>query len=159
MQTAAAIGTAEGALDQMAERLKSRIVFGAPIGRFTHLQQPLAQYSIELKMAYSLAREAAEMLDQNQLDDADVLICGLKAEGVEIALSAVDAAARSFGGEGYSDLVDIGDRLKDLNGLRIADGTTDVMRSAVVAKLYGREFWNMAVKRTAPQDNATEIAK
>lgn len=59
---------------------------------------------------------------------------------------AVDAAARAFGGEGFSDLVDIGDRLRDLNGLRIADGATDVMRSAVVRDEFGREFWDMATK-------------
>jgi alkylation response protein AidB-like acyl-CoA dehydrogenase len=146
MQTAAAIGTAEKALEQMADRLKTRMVDGGPIGRFTHLQQPLGQYTTQLKMAHALAVRAAKLLDQSNYDDAEVLINGLKAEGVEIALSAVDAAARAFGGEGYSDLVDIGDRLRDLNGLRIADGTTDVMRSAVVKDEYGREFWDMAIK-------------
>lgn len=150
MQAAAAIGTAEKGLEMMAERLKTRKVNGRPIGRFTHLQQPLGQYTTELKMAYALATQAAELLDRGDYDEAEKLICGLKAEAVEIALAAVDAAARAFGGEGYSDLVDIGDRLRDLNGLRIADGTTDVMRSAVVAKTYGREFWEMAIE---PQED------
>lgn len=147
MQGAAALGTAERALELMADRLKTRRAFGGPIGRFTHLQQPLGEYTIKLKMAHSLAKEAAQKLDRGQYDEADVLISGLKAEGVEIALGAVDAATRAFGGEGYSDLVDLGDRLRDLNGLRIADGTTDVMRSSVVAKVYGKEFWEMAIER------------
>jgi alkylation response protein AidB-like acyl-CoA dehydrogenase len=146
MQTATAIGTAEGALVQMAERLKTRIVFGGPIGRFTHLQQPMGQHTTELKMAHSLAIRAAKLLDEGKYSEAEPLINGLKAEGVEIALNAVDAAARAFGGEGFSDLVDIGDRLRDLNGLRIADGATDVMRSAVVRDEFGREFWDMATK-------------
>ena len=146
MQTATAIGTAEGALVQMAERLKTRIVFGGPIGRFTHLQQPMGQHTTELKMAHSLAIRAAKLLDEGKYSEAEPLINGLKAEGVEIALKAVDAAARAFGGEGFSDLVDIGDRLRDLNGLRIADGATDVMRSAVVRDEFGREFWDMATK-------------
>ncbi|MCA9129335.1 MAG: acyl-CoA dehydrogenase [Planctomycetales bacterium] len=144
MQTAAAIGTAEQALQQMADRLKTRIVFGGPIGRFTHLQQPMGQHTTELKMAHALAVQAAKLIDEDRYSEAEPLINGLKAEGVEIALKAVDAAARAFGGEGYSDLVDIGDRLRDLNGLRIADGTTDVMRSAVVRSQFGREFWDMA---------------
>ena len=146
MQTATAIGTAEGALVQMAERLKTRIVFGGPIGRFTHLQQPMGQHTTELKMAHSLAIRAAKLLDEGKYSEAEPLINGLKAEGVEIALMAVDAAARAFGGEGFSELVDIGDRLRDLNGLRIADGATDVMRSAVVRDEFGREFWDMATK-------------
>jgi alkylation response protein AidB-like acyl-CoA dehydrogenase len=42
--------------------------------------------------------------------------------------------------------VDLGDRLRDLNGLRIADGTTDVMRMEVVRQIFGEEFWKMAVQ-------------
>lgn len=146
MQTAAAIGTGEDALDQMADRIKTREAFGAPIGRFTHLQQPIGQYKTELRMAYALAQEAARLIDGDDYKTAHPLICGLKAEGVEISLKAVDAATRAFGGEGYSNLVDLGDRLRDLNGLRIADGTTDVMRMEVVRRTYGEEFWRMAVK-------------
>jgi alkylation response protein AidB-like acyl-CoA dehydrogenase len=148
MQVAAAFGTAERALEMMAERLSSRDAFGGPIGRFTHLQQPLGQHTTELKMAKSLAREAALMLDRGDFERADPIINGLKAEGVEIAIRAVDAAMRAFGGEGYSDRVDLGDRLNDLNGLRIADGTTDVMRMDVVRRSYknGNELWDMAVR-------------
>ncbi len=151
MQTAAALGTAEGALEQMAERLKTRIVYGGPIGRFTHLQQPMGQHTTELRMAHALAVNAAKLLDDGNYKEAAPLINGLKAEGVEIALKAVDAAARAFGGEGYSDRVDIGDRLRDLNGLRIADGATDVMRSSVVSDRFGREFWEMAIQRRERQ--------
>jgi alkylation response protein AidB-like acyl-CoA dehydrogenase len=146
MQAVAAIGTGEDALDQMAERIKTREAFGGPIGRFTHLQQPIGQHKIELLMAYALAREAASLIDQDKYDEVRPLICGLKAEGVEISLKAVDSATRAFGGMGYSTLVDLGDRLRDLNGLRIADGTTDVMRMDVVRRLYGEEFWKMAVE-------------
>lgn len=146
MQTAAAIGTGENALQQMADRLKTREAFGGPIGRFTHLQQPIGQHTTELRMARALAQEAAEMIDRGDYNNARPLICGLKAEGVEISLNAVDAAARAFGGEGYSNRVDLGDRLRDLNGLRIADGTTDVMRMEVVRHTFGEEFWDMAVE-------------
>ena len=71
------------------------------------------------------------------------------------------AAARAFGGEGFFDLVDISDRLRDLNGLRIADVATDVMRSAVVRDEFGREFWEMATKgnfdRVSPGNEPAEL--
>lgn len=147
MQAAAAIGTGENALDQMADRIKARHVFGGPIARFTHLQQPIGQHRTELRMAYALAREAAMRIDRGDYGkETRALICGIKAEGVEIALRATDAATRAFGGEGYSNLVDLGDRLRDLNGLRIADGTTDVMRMEVVRQTYGEEYWDMAIQ-------------
>lgn len=149
MQVAAALGTAEQALEQMVDRLIEREAFGGPIGRFTHLQQAVGQHTTELRMARALAREAAVMLDEGKGAEADAIINGLKAEAVEIALATVDAAVRAFGAEGYSDRVDLGDRLQDLNGLRIADGTTDVMRMSVVRQSYGekgKKLWDMAVK-------------
>jgi alkylation response protein AidB-like acyl-CoA dehydrogenase len=67
MQTAAALGTGEEALDQMAERIKAREAFGGPIGRFTHLQQPIGQYWTELRMAHALAKEAAVLIDRGDM--------------------------------------------------------------------------------------------
>lgn len=149
MQVAAALGTAERALAMMVDRLVEREAYGAPIGRFSHLQQAVGKHTTELRMAKALAREAATMIDQGRGEEADAIINGLKAEGVEIALATVDSAMRAFGAEGYSDRVDLGDRLQDLHGLRIADGTTDVMRMSVVARSYGdkgRRLWEMAVR-------------
>lgn len=149
MQVAAALGTAERALEMMVDRLIEREAFGAPIGRFSHLQQAVGQHTTELRMAKALAREAAGLLDRNRGAEADAIINGLKAEGVEIALATVDSAVRAFGAEGYSENVDLGARLQDLNGLRIADGTTDVMRMSVVQKSYGdkgKRLWDLAVK-------------
>lgn len=149
MQVGAALGTAERALEMMVDRLNDREAFGGKIGRFSHLQQPLGQHTTELKMAKALAREAAEMLDHGEGKKADAIINGLKAEGVEIALAAVDSVVRAYGAEGYSDRVDLGQRLQDLNGLRIADGTTDVMRMSVVRQSYGEkgeQLWDLSVK-------------
>lgn len=149
MQAASAIGTGERALEQMVERLKAREAFGGPIGRFTHLQQQVGQHRTELSMAFSFAREAAELLDRGDYKTAHAMISGIKAEGVEIALKASDAAMRAFGGEGYSTNVDLGDRVRDLMGLRIADGTTDVLRMDVVREVYGKDLWDMAVRSDA----------
>ncbi len=146
MQAAAAIGCGEAALDQMADRIATREVFGGPIGRFTHLQQPIGEYLTKLRMAMALAREAALLIDNGNYKAAAPLVNGLKAEGVEIALAACDAAMRAHGALGYSNEVDLGDRVRDLMGLRIADGTTDVMRMTVVRSKYGDELWDMAIR-------------
>ncbi len=145
MQAAAAIGCGEDALDQMADRITNREAFGGPIGRFTHLQQPLGENLTKLRMAMALAREAAKLIDEGDYKAATPLVNGLKAEGVEIALTACDEAMRAHGAMGYSREVDLGDRVRDLMGLRIADGTTDVMRMTVVKEKYGSDLWKMAM--------------
>lgn len=146
MQAAAAIGCGEAALDQMAARIKVRQAYGGPIGRFTHLQQPLGEHTTKLRMAVALAREAAQLIDNGEYEAASPLVNGIKAEAVEVALAAADVAMRSHGALGYSHKVDLGDRVRDLMGLRIADGTTDVMRMEVVRSTYGSELWKMAIR-------------
>lgn len=146
MQSAAAIGCGERALEIMAERIRQRHVLGGPIGRFTHLQQPIGEYLTKLQMAAALAQEAARLYDQGNYEAAKPLVNGIKAEGVEIALAACDAAMRAHGAVGYSREVDLGDRVRDLMGLRIADGTTDVMRMTVVRENYGFDLWEMSTR-------------
>lgn len=145
MMSAAAVGTGQGALKQVAERLRSRKAFGGAIGRFTHLQQPLAEYTAKLHMANLLVQQAATLIDQGKYDEAAPLVSMAKAEGVEFALEAADYAMRTFGAEGYSSRVDLSQRVADLQGLRIADGTTDVMRADVVRQIYGSDLWDMAI--------------
>ena len=159
MQAAAAIGCGEGALDQMAQRIRTRQVFDAPIGRFTHLQQPLGECATKLAMAAAYAAKAAELIDQGDYKTASTLVNGVKAEGVEIALAAADAAMRAHGALGYSREVDLGDRVRDLMGLRIADGTTDVMRMTVVRDLYGYDLWQMAVEPESKSKSVVRDAK
>jgi hypothetical protein len=36
--------------------------------------------------------------------------------------------------------------VRDLMGLRIADGTTDVLRMTVVREKYGFDLWEMSVR-------------
>lgn len=146
MQSAAAIGCGERSLEIMAERIRQRHVLGGPIGRFTHLQQPIGEYLTKLRMASALAREAAQMYDRGNYEAAEPLVNGIKAEGVEIALAACDVSMRAHGAMGYSREVDLGDRVRDLMGLRIADGTTDVMRMTVVREKYGFDLWEMSVR-------------
>lgn len=153
MQAAAAIGCGERALEMMAERIRQRHAFGGPIGRFTHLQQPIGENLTKLRMALALAREAARLYDRGDFDAAEPLINGLKAEGVEIALAACDEAMRAHGALGYSRDVDLGDRVRDLMGLRIADGTTDVMRMTVVRDEYGFDLWAMSVRSYSEKPN------
>ena len=145
MMASAAVGTGKGALDQLVERMRTREAFGGPIGRFTHLQQALAEHTAKLHMASLLIKQAALLLDKGKYEEAAALAAMAKAEGVEWALKAADFTMEVFGAHGYTDQTDLPRRVADLQGLRIADGTTHVLRQDVVRRLYGDDLWNMAV--------------
>ncbi|EGC38663.1 hypothetical protein DICPUDRAFT_75815 [Dictyostelium purpureum] len=161
MQSAAAIGTGKCALDQAASRMLSRDAFGGPIGRFTHLQQDLAQHTAKLYMGSLLVEKIATMFDEGaSFKEISKYVPMAKAECIEFALSACDWSMEIHGADGYStSFTDLGQRVNDLQGLRIADGTTSVMRSQVVRTFYDDRFWKWAVdKSNKKQEGHPDIA-
>ncbi len=158
MQAAAAIGTGKDALEQAVERMRTRQAFGGPIGRFTHFQQELGEHTSKLHMASLLVENAARKLDAGDYEGALAEVAMAKGEGVEWALRASDFAMELHGAEGYSPaLSDLGQRVRDLQGLRVADGTTHVMREEVVKHTYGADLWDMVVGTASPAGRLEDL--
>jgi alkylation response protein AidB-like acyl-CoA dehydrogenase len=145
MTAALAVGSAQAAIDQTAERMKDRDAFGGPIGRFSHLQQALAQWTARLRMAWLLIEDVASQLDARRWPVADAAM--LKAEAIETAIGATEWAMTVFGAAGYDAATGLEKRHRDLLGLRIADGTTDVLRSQVARALLGERLYEISLNR------------
>jgi len=143
MQTSAAVGTAKRALEITGKRLKEREAFGKKIGSMTHLQQALADHTIELDAQTAYIEKAARLMDQGNYEEAAVLAAGAKAKAVEAAAKAAEFAVLTHGAAGVSNQFDLFHRYIDIFGLRIADGTSDVMRSEYLRKIYGNDLWEL----------------
>lgn len=144
MQTSAGVGTAKKALEMASERMREREVFGAPIAKYTHLQQELGRRTQALDQLSVYLEKAAEYYDKGDYAKAGEMAAGAKATGVEAAYEAADFAIRVHGAFGMSTKSDLTNRLMDLMGLKIADGASDVLISDYVRKVYGQEFWDLA---------------
>jgi alkylation response protein AidB-like acyl-CoA dehydrogenase len=145
MMAAAAIGCAQGAMDLATERLKNRHAFGGPIGRFSHLQQGLAEMVARLRMAWLLVESVAREFENRNWPIFDAAMA--KAEGLEAAIAATDWAMRVHGAAGYEATTGIEKRYRDLLGLRVADGTTDVLRGQVARSILGEDLYEMSLNR------------
>lgn len=143
MQTAAAIGTAKKALELTSERLITREVYGKPLASMTHLTLPLGNRTYELRLVMKDLERAAELYDQGKIDEADEIATAAKSWGVERAHDAAEYALKAHGAQGYSKELDLEKRVRDLMGLTIADGTSDVLMSNYVRKVYGKPFWDI----------------
>jgi len=144
MQTSAGLGTAKKALEMAAERMKNREAFGAPIAKYTHLQQELGRRTNELDQLSVYLEKTAEYFDKGDYAKAAEMAAGAKATGVDAAYGAAEFAIRVHGAYGMSNKTDLTKRLMDLMGLRIADGASDVLISDYVRKVYGQEYWDLA---------------
>lgn len=147
---AAAIGCARAAIDQTIVRLRSRSCFGNPVGRFSHLQQQLAVHLSRIYMCKLLIRETALRIDLKLPAVADSAMC--KAEAIESSLDAVQFCMLVHGAQGYETSTGIEKRLRDLLGLRVADGTSDVLRGQVAQAVLGNELYNLSLGRTQKRD-------
>lgn len=145
MMSAAAIGSAQAAVEAAIDRMKQRNAFGGPIGRFTHLQQGLAEHVGKLRMAWLLVREVAGDFDRRRWPIFDAAMA--KAEALEAAIGATDWALRTAGASGYDTDNGFEKRYRDLLGLRVADGTTDVLRGQVARSILGESLYELSLNR------------
>ena len=146
MMAAVAIGSAQAAIDQTAVWMKNRHAFGGPIGRFSHLQQMMAHWIARLRMAWFLVESVADQIDAHVWPVADAAM--LKAEALEAAIGATEWAMTVFGAAGYDVATGLEKRHRDLLGLRIADGTTDVLRSQVARAFLGERLYELSLNRS-----------
>lgn len=144
---ACAIGAAQTALDYSRKRLQARHAFGGPIGRFTHLQQEYARHAARVHMAWLLVHSTAQRLDRRAYCYVDAAMA--KAESLEVAIAAVQWAMLIHGAEGYCADLGLEKVLRDLMGLRIADGTPDVLRGQVARGLLGETLYSESLGRQA----------
>jgi len=142
---AAAVGCGRGAVNQAIDYLRKRQAFGGPIGRFTHLQQELSRHISHLHMTWLLVLSAADRLDSKKRAYVDAAM--VKAEAVEAALDAADWSMQVHGARGYTTDLDLEKRVRDLKGLRVADGATDVLRGQVARELLGDELYDISLGR------------
>lgn len=145
------IGAAQYALDLAKKRLINRNSFGAPIGRFTHLQQQYTEHVSKIYMSSLLVSDTAYRIENKKYSYIDSAMA--KAEGIENAIQAVQWAMLIHGAYGYSIESGLEQILRDLLGLRIADGTTDVLRGQVSRGLLSEELYNLSLGNINEKQN------
>ncbi|HUC36199.1 MAG TPA: acyl-CoA dehydrogenase, partial [Acidimicrobiales bacterium] len=98
----AAMGSGMGryALDKAAGYARDRSVWGTPIGRHQGISHPLAKAKIDLELARLMCQKAAWAFDAGL--DAGEAANIAKYAAAEAAISALDQAIQTHGGNGMS---------------------------------------------------------
>ena len=102
MGAASSVGMGRYALDRAADYVKTRQVWGTPIGAHQGLSHPLAQCHIEVELAKLMMQKAATLYDNG--DDAGAAEAANMAKyaAAEAATRSVDQAVQSMGGNGLT---------------------------------------------------------
>jgi alkylation response protein AidB-like acyl-CoA dehydrogenase len=134
---AGAVGVLQACLDACVEFSRRRRQFGQRIGDFEMVQAVLADMAADLEAARLLTRRAAWMRDRGMPNSQAVSIAKLFA--TEAACRAADQAVLLHGGRGYSNEYPVERYYRDVKGLQIYEGTSQIQRIILARELLGRE--------------------
>ncbi|HEX4356061.1 MAG TPA: acyl-CoA dehydrogenase family protein [Pseudonocardia sp.] len=142
---AAGVGVAQAALDLSVARLRSREVFGRPLGAMQHWQFTMAQRATEIECARSLYQKAATLLDRGDRS-AEPEAAMAKAFGTRLAVDLVRDAVQVHGALGFaSEVGETGESVRleelyrDAKILEIFEGANELQQWIIARQLIGRD--------------------
>jgi cyclohexanecarboxyl-CoA dehydrogenase len=132
------LGTAQRALDDAIAYARERSAFGEPISRRQGVAFPLVELSTQVRGARWLCYEALWRRDRGVSHALEANMA--KWWGPRLAVEACHQALLTFGHAAYSEELPHAQRMRDVIGLEIADGTAQVAKLVAARQLFGREF-------------------
>lgn len=133
---AGALGIAQACLDACIDYTKQRHQFGQRIADFQMTQASLANMAADVEAARLLVYRAAWLIDQGLPTTKATSIAKLFA--TEAAMKAASEAVLMHGNRGYSNEYPVERYYRDIKGLQIYEGTSQIQRIIIARELVGR---------------------
>jgi cyclohexanecarboxyl-CoA dehydrogenase len=130
------VGAAQASLDEAWAYAKEREAFGRPIGQFQGVSFPLAEGDSHVAAVRQLSYHALEMRDAGLPHTAEAAM--VKWMGPKTAFDVIHQCLLTFGHYGWSKDLPHQQRLRDVMGLEIGDGTAGVMKLVIARERIGR---------------------
>lgn len=133
-----AVGLAQASLDDALEYAKTRETFGVPIGRHQGVAFPLMESATHLAAARHLCYDALWRKDQGM--EHTIAANMVKWWAPKLAMEIAHQSLLTFGHAGWSTDNPQGQRMRDVLGLQIGDGTAQIAKLVVARHLLGRSY-------------------
>ena len=146
--SAACIGAAERALEAGAAYIRTREVFGQPLGKFEGIQFELVDLYTQVEAVKWQCRRAAWLLDTYTLrgdashrGEVDRAVAAVKLTAPPLAFECVKRAMMWHGAAGYTKDVGLELGLRGVMSYLVgAEGGLNIMRIILGRELLGKEF-------------------
>ena len=130
------LAVAQAALDETWNYVAERQAFGKPLSAFQGVSHPLADFETQVQGARLLCLQTLWLKDRGLPHTAEAAMC--KWWAPRLAYDAVHQCLLSFGHGGYDRGV-MEQRLRDVLGFQIGDGTAQIMKTIIARTRAGRE--------------------
>ena len=142
LQCAAA---AQASLDETWRYVKERHAFGAPIAQYQGVTFPLADGETMIAALRQLCYHALDLRDAGAPHTAEAAMC--KWLGPKTAVDVIHQCLLTHGHYGWSFDLPHQQRLRDVMGLEIGDGTAQIMKLIIAREKAGRAAVQYAGKQ------------
>jgi len=132
------LGAAQQSLDEAWAWSRDREAFGRPIGTFQGVSFPLAECATHVTGARHVCYEALWRKDTGLEHSVEAAMAKLWAP--KLATDVIHQCLLTLGHVGYSTEHKVGQRLRDVIGLEIGDGTAQVSKLVISRGLLGRQY-------------------
>lgn len=130
------LAVARVSLEEAWAHVAQREAFGKPLASFQGVSHPLADFDTQVTAARLLCWQTLWLKDHNLPHTSEAAMC--KWWGPKLAYDAIHACLLMFGHGGY-DRGPMEQRLRDVLGFQIGDGTAQIMKSIVARARAGRK--------------------
>lgn len=131
------VGAAQASLDEAWAYTKERQAFGRAIAQFQGVTFPLAEGESHIAAIRQLAFHTLQLRDHNLPHTAESAM--LKWMGPKTAFDVIHQCLLTFGHYGWTKDLAHQQRLRDVMGLEIGDGTAGVMKLIIARERVGRD--------------------
>jgi cyclohexanecarboxyl-CoA dehydrogenase len=132
-----ALGAARASLNETWAYIGERRAFGKPLGAFQGVTHQLADFDTKVEAARLMSYNALWLKDRGLPHTAEAAMT--KWWPPLLAYEAIHACLLIHGHAGYSDTLPFQQRLRDVLGLHIGDGTAHIMKNIIARERAGRE--------------------
>ncbi|MDB5850917.1 MAG: aliB [Rhodoferax sp.] len=129
------LAVARAALDETWDFVAQRQAFGKPLSAFQGVSHPLADFDTQVTAARLLCLQTLWLKDRGAPHTAEAAMC--KWWAPKLAYDTVHQCLLMFGHGGYDRGV-MEQRLRDVLGFQIGDGTAQIMKTIVARTRAGR---------------------
>ncbi len=134
----ASIGAASQSLDETIEYTKHRTTFGKPLATREAVAFQIAEHLALLHATRLLSYEVLALTDAGLPHTSEAAMC--KWLGPKQSVEAIHACLLLHGWSGYGTDLPFEQRLNDVMGLEVGDGTAEIMKAIIAREAFGREF-------------------
>ena len=129
-------GAARASLDETWDYVSEREAFGVPIAQYQGVTFPLAEAETQLTMMRLLAFQTLGLRDAGQPHTSEAAMC--KWYAPKTGVDVIHQCLLTHGHYGYDKSLPHQQRLRDVMGLEIGDGTAQIQKLVIAREKIGR---------------------